>query len=201
MSLDGGATFATSFGALDVESDSGSIGIRLGAASYQGECPAALAVRQAVFGGNGGAAGTQKLKLRLLVPGNVTGGVHDPLRVLVTDEGAGGATLFDVTLPDDVTASQHGCGPRDGWVRNGYVNRSNALPPDCVAGSAHGLQKLTARWTGAADVKVQAKKTSIPAVVGPVRVTLYDGAPANACDGFVGQATCTAKGSSVRCVE
>ncbi len=63
-------------------------------------------------------------------------------RIVVTDEGARGGTLFDVTIPDGATQFQHSCRPLDGFDAKGYRNRSNAMPPDCVPGSAQGLRSL-----------------------------------------------------------
>jgi hypothetical protein len=108
--------------------------------------------------------------MRIEFPSGVlTSGAYDPFRFILKDLGAGGATLYDITLPDGVTAFQHACDPRDKRTSKGYVNKSNALPPDCVPGSANGFQKLTMRWTGVNDLRIQIKNTTFPAVVGPIQ--------------------------------
>ena len=69
-----------------------------------------------------------------------------------------------------------------------------------MPGSAHGFQKLSSNWSGTNDVRVQIKNTTFPAVVGPIRTTIYDGTgPANECDGWVGEAPCITRGKSTRC--
>jgi hypothetical protein len=135
---------------------------------------------------------------RFEADGNVNG-PFDGVFIL-KDLGAGGATLYDITLLDGVTAFQQACDPRDKRTSKGYVNKSNALPPACVPGSANGFQKLTMRWSGVNDVRIQIKNTTLPAVVGPIQATVYDGTGLiNECDGWVGEAPCIARGKSVRC--
>jgi len=72
-------------------------------------------------------------------------------RVLIREQ-AGAHTLIDVTVPPGASGS--GCGPRDGWrigIRGQYssvvttftyTNRTNALPPACIPGSAGGILTL-----------------------------------------------------------
>ena len=111
-----------------------------GCAISSRSCPAAQKIRTATFSGVTADPGKQKLKMRIMFPSDaLTSGAYDPLRLIVTDLGAGGATLYDITLPDGVTAFQHACDPRDRWTGSGYVNKSNALPPDCIPGSAQGF--------------------------------------------------------------
>lgn len=199
VSLDGGATWEFVFDPLEVESDTGDVTVQVAGTAYAGACPAAQNVRTATFSGT--EPGKQKLKLRILYPSDaLTFGARDPLRLIVTDLGAGGATVYDITLPDGVTAFQHACDPRDRWFGNLYVNKSNALPPACVPGSAQGFQKLKMRWSGVNDFRAQVKDTTMPLVVGPIRATIYDGTgPVNECDGWVGDAPCVNRGRSVRC--
>lgn len=201
VSIDGGATYEFVFDPFGVETDTGDVTVQVAGTAYEGACPAAQKIRTATFSGMGADPGKQKLKMRIMFPSNVlTSGPYDPLRLIVTDLGAGGATLYDITLPDGVTAFQHACDPRDRWIGTGYVNKSNALPPDCVPGSAMGFQKLKMRWTGVNDLRVQIKDTTFPNVVGPIRATIYDGTgPVNECDGWVGDAPCVPRGRSVRC--
>ena len=76
--------------------------------------------------------------MRLAFPSNVlTTGATNAMLCIVDDVGAG-TTLYDITLPDSVTAFQHACDPRDRWFARAYINKSNALPPACVPGSAQG---------------------------------------------------------------
>jgi len=201
LSLDGGATYKVVFDPYEVESDTGDVTVQVAVAAYEGSCPAAQRIRKSTFGGMDGAPGKQRLKMRIAFPSSVlTFGAYDPLRFILTDLGAGGATLYDITLPDGVTAFQQACDPRDRRTPKGYVNKSNALPPACVPGSAQGFQKLTMRWTGVNDLRIQIKNTTFPAIVGPIRATIYDGTgPINECDGWVGEAPCISRGKSVRC--
>jgi hypothetical protein len=118
-------------------------------------------------------------------------------RLIVSDEGAGGATLFDLRLPANDSTP---CDARDGWTSRGYVNVSNALPPDCTPGSALGLRKLRMKWNGTLDLRVDANPASIPHTTGPVGVTIYDGpGPVNECDGWSSQLACRSSPNSLRC--
>ena len=201
VSLDGGATYEAVFDPYEVESDTGDVTVQVAVAAYEGSCPASQKIRKTNFGGMDGLPGKQRLKMRIEFPSDVlTFGGYDPLRFILKDLGAGGATLYDITLPDGVTAFQQACDPRDKRTSKGYVNKSNALPPACVPGSANGFQKLTMRWSGVNDLRIQIKNTTFPAVVGPIQATIYDGTgPINECDGWVGEAPCIARGKSVRC--
>ena len=201
LSLDGGATWEVVFDPYEVESEDGDVTVQVAGTAYQGSCPATQKIRKTTFGGFDGGPGKQRLKMRIAFPSSVLNfGAFDPVRFILTDLGAGGATLYDITLPDGVTAFQHACDPRDKRTGKGYVNKSNALPPDCVPGSANGFQKLTMRWTGVNDLRIQIRNTTFPTIVGPIQATIYDGTgPINECDGWVGEAPCIARGKSVRC--
>lgn len=201
ISLDGGATYEVVFDPYEVESDTGDVTVQVAVAAYEGACPAQQRIRKAMFGGLDNEPGKQRLKMRIAYPSDaLTFGVQDALRFIVTDLGAGGATLYDITLPDGLTAFQHACDPRDRWTSKGYVNKSNALPPACMPGSAQGFQKLTMLWSGVNDLRLYIRNTTLPAVVGPIRATIYDGTgPVNECDGWVGDAPCVTRGKSTRC--
>ena len=140
------------------------------------------------------------MKLRAIVGGNAQG--YKPIRLIITEEGAGGATLFDVQLPNTLISTPK-CGPRDGWVGGHnykYKNYSDALPPSCTPGSAQGLRLGTFKWTGINDIKLKVSKTSLPQVVGPLRVGVYPGTgPANECDGFVAVANCEVAPGKAKC--
>jgi hypothetical protein len=201
VSVDGGTTFAAVFAPLDVEAEwGGDIVVQVAAAAYAGQCPAGLDVRYARFRGLDAGPDRQKLDLRLELPSSVIRFGLDPVRFVLADGGTGGAPVYDITLPDRATAFQQGCDARDGWFRAGYVNKSNALPPACVAGSAQGLRHVKMRWDGALDVRLKVRESSLPAVVGPLGVAVYNGTgPANECDGWVDNASCSGSGTSVRC--
>jgi hypothetical protein len=201
VSVDGGGSYEFVFDPVDVETDSGDVVVQVAVAALDGSCPASHYLRQANFSGIGGGPGRQRLKLRSAFPSLLITDRLQPVRLLVTDEGAGGATLFDVAVPSGAEAFQHACDPRDRWVGQGYVNKSNALPPACVPGSANGLKRMKYRWNGTLDLRVQIAGATLPSVVGPVRLTIYDGTePVNECDGWVGESTCRPQsGKSVRC--
>lgn len=197
-SLDGGTTFQPALAPLPVDTSSPTLAVYLAVAAYQGECPAGIHVRSARFR-KLGVPGRSAATIRLFMPQPLG---YRPMRIVLTDEGAGGATLLDAQLPSPGTPP---CDPRDGWTagagRNSrYNNVGNALPPGCAAGSAGGLQRYQTRWTGTADVLLKIKDASLPPIVGPLRVAVYDGTgPANACDGFRGDAACVASRGAVAC--
>ena len=198
-SLDGGATFATPFTALPLEADASGATVYLAAVANEGECLAGVAIQKATLSRleqprRGG------LRMRTTFGGNQRG--YEPMRVVITDEGAGGAALLDVNLPDTLIATPQ-CDPRDGWSGGHgyhYRNYSNALPPDCLPGSAEGLESIDFKWTGTNYVKIKMKNASLPAIVGPIQLAVYEiGGPVNECDGFVGQADCIATPNRAKC--
>jgi len=67
-----------------------------------------------------------------------------------------------VDLTGTVLRGGRGCGGRAGWrrVRNGFVyrNETNALPPDCLLGSAGGLTRLRLENRTAVRVKPRNEK-------------------------------------------
>jgi hypothetical protein len=200
ISVDGGSTFDAAFAPLDVETDSGAVTTQVAVAALEGKCPAAQSIREVRITRLDRPSGRQRLKVRLDHPSDLLRSNSHPIRLVLTDLGAGAATVYDITIPDGITTFQHACDPRDGYVANGYVNYSNALPPDCVAGSAHGLRRMSGRWNGHLDLKFDVRETSIPSVTGPIRATIYDGTgPVNECDGWVGEAPCKASAKGARC--
>ena len=203
FSLDGGVTFAGGFAPIPVSLDQGTAGVYLGADPRDGACPGEFLPTAATFSKLGPPAGDERLTLKGLAKSSSTL-ISDGLRVLVTDDGAGGAPLFDVTVPDWATANQGGCDPRDGYILRGnlrrYVNYSGALPPACTPGSAGGLRLLELRWNGTAKVKIKAQGAPIPSAVGPMTVGLYKpGGPTNECDGYVGHMGCRGSGKRLKC--
>jgi len=80
------------------------------------------------------------------------------------------------------------CGPKDGWRANvagttqSYRNSSNAVQPGCAPGSALGIVKAkgqdkTATLKGA-NFKAAGKDGTYGPVVGPFRMTVVLGGPA-----------------------
>lgn len=141
------------------------------------------------------------------LPVPLTGGAQ----LVLEDLGAGAATVYEISaatgaVPASTTA---GCDGRDGWKASTksarYRNKSGALPPGCVAGSARGLSTLTYKVSSAFDLQVTAaaKRASISTPVGPLRATIVLGATADAST--AGQCAvsaplaCTVRGASVRC--
>lgn len=198
-STDGGATFAPSFAPLTVGTWATSLSVHLAAVAYRGECPAGLGIRKAIWK-RLGFPGRSRAKLRLAVPQNFQA---ESMRIVVRDQGAGGAVLVDVQLPDNSPSTPR-CDPRDGWYvaggRRGYRVYGDALPPDCLPGSAQGLRKYDLRWTGTAFVTLMIAETTLPPIVGPIRVEFYHGTgPANSCDGFIGDAACVTGSGNASC--
>jgi hypothetical protein len=199
ISVDGGSTFDT-FAPLDVETDSGDVTTQVAVAALAGACPATQGVREVRLTRLNKPAGQQRLKIRLDHPRDLLASAGNGFRLALTDLGASGATVYDITLPDRATEFQHRCDPRDGYVANGYVNYSNALPPDCIPGSAQGLRRVTMRWTGHLDMKFDVRNTALVGVTGPIRAALYDGTgPVNECDGWIGEAPCKSSPKISRC--
>jgi endo-1,4-beta-D-glucanase Y len=176
----------------------------------------------------GGALGNVKLKLGGLTaaPGeqSVTlkaslffpGGIPVPApyvngaQVLIEDLGNGSTAVYELSrFTTPVPAQAAGaCEAGEGWdaARNLYRNRSGALdPPACTAGTANGLSQIRYKPRGALDLDLQlkARRATIAAPVGPLRLTWVLGATQAASDG--GQCAlstavhCTSNGSgSVR---
>ena len=170
------------------------------AVAHAGSCPGGAKVKSLRLRGLD-RPGYSGLAFKGTAGGAALGG--EQLRVIITDDGAGGATVFDVQLPDRLPTTVK-CDPRDGWTSGSnlrrYRNYSNALPPDCIAGSAQGLQRYEAHWTGTSNIKIKAKKGSMAQVIGPLRIGFYRGTgPVNECDGNVGTAACIVKPGEAKC--
>ncbi len=78
----------------------------------------------------------------------------DGAQVRVEDGRNGFLPVYDrsyLDLPIPAGAPGAGCDPKDGWKTNNagtkftYVNKSNALPPGCVPGSANGLVGMSVK--------------------------------------------------------
>jgi hypothetical protein len=199
VSVDGGNSFAAVFDPMEVETDWGDITVQSAVAALDGTCPGTQRIKRATFSKLRSPLGGQKMKA-LVESSRVARdqGVRG-LRLVLTDEGAGGATVFDVTIPNRATAFQHPCGPDEGWVANGFVNTSGALAPDCIPGSAKGLRRVRMKL-GRDDVRIDVKDAELPAIVGPIRAAFYFGTgPVNECDGWVADAPCRASANSAKC--
>lgn len=155
-----------------------------------------------VITGLGGAPGQQRLTVsaRLLLDGGQPAGTT-PLdlasrgvQVRVEDLGDAAHPLLDLTqdgaaIPPGQAGSS-ACGALDGWVGDPfasavkYVNRSNAMPAACTAGSAQGLallrvtDKRTTRGTVNVALRTRIRDLAMPP--GPLRLSLVLGADAGA---------------------
>lgn len=136
------------------------------------------------------------------------------MRVQIVDLGAGSTVLLDHTIPGGPVPNV--CGPKDGWKANGpltsekFATKTNSVPPGCVAGSALGIgqaqaQDKTAKLKGA-SFKVKGKNGTYAPAVGPFRMTVVLGGPAEAAGGQCAQQTfaapsCVTKpgGSQIKC--
>jgi hypothetical protein len=200
ISVDGGSTFAKVFDPLDVETDSGHVTVQTAVAALDGQCPAQQKIISATLSGFRNAPGQQRMKLRIANGAVAVNQGVRPVRLVLTDEGAAGATLYDILVPDRATAFQHPCGPSDGWFASGYVNVSGALSPACVPGSAQGLRSLKIKRGSKPDLRFDVRDAAIPTMIGPIRATIYDGpAPVNECDGWVGDAPCRVRANVAKC--
>ncbi len=84
--------------------------------------------------------------------------------------------LYDVDIPGGVVGSPQNCGPRDGWKvfagvkpRWKYGNKTGAVPPACLAGSARGvkviqIKDLRSGGKAALQTKVSIKKAVVERV-------------------------------------
>jgi hypothetical protein len=115
------------------------------------------------------------------------------MQLVIDDAGAGGAEIlaFSSERGSAIPGRGADCGSRDGWRARGrsqvYVNRSGALAPGCVPGSAAGLASIELRRDARRPQEVRVKlrtRGSILAAVpeGPLRVTLaFGAAPSAGC--------------------
>ena len=160
--------------------------------------------------GFGRGPGKQSLQVRggLFFPSGipVAAPYVDGAQVLVEDLGSGGAAVYELSHRTTPVPAQGAgvCHAKEGWnaLRFLYRNRSGALdPPTCTAGSANGLSQIRYRPRSAYDLDLQlkARKASIAAPVGPLRVSYV--LAADEAAGAAGQCaisatlTCTSNGS------
>jgi hypothetical protein len=133
------------------------------------------------------------------------------LQVLLEDLGAAAPmiALTAATTPVPAGAPGTGCDSRDGWRKQGYRNRSGALPPGCAPGSAQGLRRVRledrrARG-GGVDVAIGGRGATLDPPMTPLRITVVLGEDpaaglAGACASHTfGAGSCKAKRGVVRC--
>lgn len=136
------------------------------------------------------------------------------MRVQIVDIGAGSTVLLDHYIAPGVVPNA--CGPKDGWKTNGaftsmkFGTKTNAVPPGCTAGSALGIaqaqaQDKTAKSKGG-SFKVKGKNGTYAPAIGPFRMTVVLGGPAESAGGQCAQHTfpapnCVTKpgGSQIKC--
>lgn len=136
------------------------------------------------------------------------------MRVQIVDLGAGSTVLLDHTIPGGLVPNA--CGPKDGWKANGsltsekFATKTNSIPLGCAPNSALGIaqaqaQDKTAKSKGAA-FKVKGKNGTYAPAVGPFRMTVVLGGPAEAAVGQCAEhtfaaASCVTKpgGSQIKC--
>jgi hypothetical protein len=119
------------------------------------------------------------------------------MRIQIVDIGNGGTVLLDHTIPGGVVPNA--CGPKDGWKANTpltsekFATKTNAIPAGCLPGSALGIgqaqaQDKTAKMKGG-KFKVKGKNGTYVPAVGPFRMTVVLGGPAEAAGGQCAQHT------------
>ena len=143
----------------------------------------------------GGVVGDDRLRLTgdlTLSPGMTFDPVTDGLQLRVTDVGAPGSSLLDLSrlaapIPPGEPGS--GCGPRDGWQASGggysYRNLSGALdPPTCTPNSAPGHVRLKLRRVSDAVTTLTLKidGATFRPPTGPLRPIVVLGATATPGD-------------------
>jgi len=136
------------------------------------------------------------------------------MRVQVVDLGAGSTVLFDFTVPPGTKPTI--CGPKDGWKANPtltshtYTNKTNTIQPACLPGSALGVNAAQARDKTAqakgVPFKLKGKNGTYAPAVGPFRMSVVFGGPAEALVGQCAEhtfvpAACvpTGGGKGIRC--
>ncbi len=166
--------------------------------------------------GLGKGAGRQAVKARggILFPaGTPVTSFSDGAQILIEDMGNGAAPVFELSSATTPIppASTSGCdASKDFWKVSSrsisYKNSSGALdPPTCTPGSAAGLRKIKYVPGTNRDLRfeVQAKKTTISAPTGPLRLTIVLGDSAAASSaGYCAMSrtlTCQSSTTGMRC--
>jgi hypothetical protein len=135
--------------------------------------------------------------------------VQKGLRLELVDVGAA-ATLLDHSIPGG-TVGTH-CGAKDGWTANAngtsqrYKNLTDQIPPGCAPSSGLGIARVKAKDRSASlagvKVRLSGRNGSYGPVVGPLRITVVLGGPAESAAGQCGThtfAACTFSGTTVVC--
>ncbi len=220
ISVDGGATFSQPFAPVTLFTETSNAVFLLGSdpladgagpASPPELCTAGQLVPQTVLTIRP-AGHALFVNTTITLPAALATG-YDPRRdglQLRIENDAAGDRLVDLTAtPIPPGGDGSGCAPEDGWERRRnlytYRNGSNALPTECMPGSAGGLRTLrvdTAHATGG-RLGVRATVRGIEgAASGGMRVTIVLGGDAAAgAAGHCGvtNLTCTQRGRRVRC--
>jgi len=181
-------------------------------------CTAGAEIRNAKvkLGNLGGQPGTQAFVLSgtLILPSGRPASLApltQGLQILLEDTAAADTALIDLstlTTPVPPGAVGSGCGPKDGWKKLAYRNRTGAVdPPTCPAGSAQGLDSIRmkdARAKGVGIVfRAHGHGASLTTPAGPLRMTVVLSADADAgARGECGShllATCKLKKKRLQC--
>lgn len=147
------------------------------------------------------SSGTIQLRGRGLFPGPVPLPPVDVanlgLRVEITDLGNSGLVLFDQVVP--TVARPTTCGAKDGWKvsKSGtfekYLNRTNALPPDCIAAPGDDIVRAhvkdNTRGRHGVSHGMLVKRRTPGFIAGPFRVVVVYGGNAEAAAGQCSEAT------------
>ena len=119
------------------------------------------------------------------------------MRLQIVDVGAGGTILLDHTIPGGVVPNA--CGPKDGWksqraahqreVRDQDGRHSGALHPGLGARHQPGAGAGQDRQGKGAKFKIKGKNGTYAPAVGPFRMTVVLGGPAESSGGQCAQHT------------
>jgi hypothetical protein len=119
------------------------------------------------------------------------------MRLQIVDIGNGSTVLLDHTIAGGVVPNA--CGLKDGWKANTpltsekFATKTNSIPPLCLPGSALGIvqaqaQDKTAKLKGG-KFKVKGKNGTYAPAIGPFRMTVVLGGPAESAGGQCAQHT------------
>lgn len=119
------------------------------------------------------------------------------MRVEVTDLGNADNVVVDHTIPGGLVPNA--CGPKDGWKQNAtgtsekFSTITDSIPPGCVVGSSQGITKAasldkTSALKGVKH-KLSGKTGTFSPLVGPFRVVVVYGGPAEQAAGQCSETT------------
>lgn len=136
------------------------------------------------------------------------------MRVQIVDLGASSTVLFDFTVPPGTVPTI--CGSKDGWKVNSaltthkYKNKTNSIQPACLPGSAAGVTGALAKdktaKTKGVNFQLKGKNGTYAPAVGPFRMSIVFGGPAESAAGQCAEHTFSAAncvvtggGKGIRC--